>query len=176
MNLHDKIQGTIENGGKSLQKQTRTRKPALFNLQVIRDDTFNYDALPPGETPANIATYYNNAIKGIYPHNETVESFIVILINTRRKIQGHFIVSMGILDTLLVHAREVFRGAIVANAAAIVLMHNHPSGDPAPSEADIRATRDLIRAGQLLKIEVLDHVIMGENQHCSLREKGYFYS
>jgi DNA repair protein RadC len=175
MNLFDKIQGTIENGGKSLQKQTRTRKPALFNLQVIRDDSYNYDALPVGDTPAKIAEYYNNAIKGIYPHNETVESFVVILLNTRRKIQGHFIVSTGILDTLLVHPREVFKGAIVANAAAIILMHNHPSGDPAPSEADIKVTRDLIRGGQLLKIEVLDHVIMGENRHCSLRELGYFY-
>ena len=110
MNLHDKIQGTIENGGKSLQKQTRTRKPALFNLQVIRDDSYNYDALPAGDSPNKIAEYYNNAIKGIFPHNECVESFIVVLVNTRRKIQGHFLVSQGTLDTLLVHARDVFRG------------------------------------------------------------------
>ncbi|MDE1966546.1 MAG: hypothetical protein KGI45_00510 [Patescibacteria group bacterium] len=54
-------------------------------------------------------------------------------------------------------------------------MHNHPSGEPQPSEGDIKATRDLIRAGQLLKIEVLDHVIMGNPNHCSLRELGYFY-
>ena len=59
------------------------------------------------------------------------------------------------------HPREVFRVAVIGSAAAIVLMHNHPSGDPTPSEADIKVTRDLIRAGQLLKIEVLDHVIMG---------------
>jgi len=59
-------------------------------------------------------------------------------------------------------------------AAAVVLAHNHPSGDPTPSEADIRVTRDLMRAGQLLRIEVLDHVIVGHNRHCSLRELGYF--
>jgi DNA repair protein RadC len=76
-----------------------------------------------------------------------------------------------------VHAREVFRtAAIIAGASAIVLMHNHPSGEPQPSEADIKVTRDLIRAGQLLKIEVLDHVIVGKPSHSSLRELGYFYS
>ncbi len=88
----------------------------------------------------------------------------------------HVLVSTGTLDTLLVHAREVFRAAIVAAASAVVLMHNHPSGEPEPSEADIRVTRDLIRAGQLLKIEVLDHVIVGAAKHCSLRCLGYFYS
>ena len=62
----------------------------------------------------------------------------------------------------------------MTSAAAIILMHNHPSGDPTPSEADIKVTRDLIRAGQLLKIVVLDHVMVGTGKHCSLRELGYF--
>jgi DNA repair protein RadC len=78
------------------------------------------------------------------------------------------------MDTILVHPREVFRAAIIAGAAAVVLMHNHPSGEAQPSEADIKVTRDLIRAGQLLKIEVLDHVIVGNPNHCSLRELGYW--
>ena len=78
------------------------------------------------------------------------------------------------MDTILVHPREVFRLAIMTAAAAIVIMHNHPSGEATPSEADIKVTRDLIRAGQLLKIEVLDHVIMGKPNHVSLRELGYF--
>ena len=91
-------------------------------------------------------------------------------------------VTDGTIDTLLVHAREVFKHAIAANASAIVLAHNHPSGDPTPSEADIKVTRDLIRAGQLLKIDVLDHVIIGRTtperakDFASLRELGYFYS
>jgi DNA repair protein RadC len=89
-------------------------------------------------------------------------------------------ISDGTLETILVHAREVFRPAIIASAAAIVLVHNHPSGDPTPSEADIKVTRDLIRAGQLLKIEVLDHVILGRatqerpKDYVSLRELGYW--
>ena len=83
-------------------------------------------------------------------------------------------VSHGTLDTILVHPREAFRVAIVANAAVIVVVRNHPSGDPTPSEADIKMTRDLIRAGQLLRMEVLDHVIIGRPGHCSLRAMGYF--
>ena len=81
-----------------------------------------------------------------------------------------------------VYEVEVFRGAIAANASALIIVHNHPSGDPTPSEADIKVTRDLIRAGQLLKIDVLDHVILGRateqrpKDFTSLRELGYFYS
>jgi DNA repair protein RadC len=111
-----------------------------------------------------------------------VEQFQVVLLNTRRKLIRVERISQGTLDTILVHPREVFRAAITARASAIVLAHNHPSGDPTPSEADIKVTRDLIRAGQLLKIEVLDHIILGarteerQRDFVSLRELGYFYS
>jgi len=98
---------------------------------------------------------------------------VVLILNTPRRVKGHYLVSIGTMDTILVHAREVFRLAIMANASAIVIMHNHPSGDATPSEADIKLTRDLIRAGQLLKIEVLDHVIIGEPDFISLRALGY---
>ncbi len=110
-----------------------------------------------------------------------VETFQVLLLNVRHRLIRVERVSQGTLDTLLVHPREVFRAAITANASAVVLVHNHPSGDPAPSEADIKATRDLIRAGQILKIEVLDHVILGRRtadrarDYVSLRELGHFY-
>jgi len=111
-----------------------------------------------------------------------VEHFQVVLLNTRRRLMRVEKLSQGTLDTLLVHPREVFRPAIAAGASAIVVVHNHPSGDPTPSEQDIKVTRDLIRAGQLLRIEVVDHVILGrrtpERGHdfVSLRELGYFYS
>jgi len=113
---------------------------------------------------------------------KNVESFQVLLLNTRKKLIRMEAISDGTLDTLLVHPREVFRAAIAANAAGVVLVHNHPSGDPAPSEADIKVTRDLIRAGQLLKIEVVDHIIIGHasldraKDYASLRELGYFYA
>lgn len=74
----------------------------------------------------------------------------------------------------LVHSREIFRIAIATAAAALIVLHNHPSGESTPSDADVKVTRDLIRAGQLLKIEVLDHVIIGNGNRSSLRELGYF--
>ena len=92
------------------------------------------------------------------------------------RVYGHQLVTIGTLDTLLVHPREVFNVAVAMRAAAVVMMHNHPSGEATPSEADIKITRDLIRAGQPLKIEVLDHVIIGAGQHRSLREIGCFYN
>ena len=110
-----------------------------------------------------------------------VEHLQVLLLNTRKKLIRIEKISQGTLDSLLVHPREVFKFAITANAAAVVLAHNHPSGDPTPSEQDIKVTRDLIRAGQLLKIDVIDHVIMGKptegrsRDYVSLRELGYFY-
>lgn len=113
---------------------------------------------------------------------KNVETLQILLLNTRRRLIRMEEVTDGTIDQLLVHPREVFKSAIAANAAAIVLAHNHPSGDPTPSEADIKVTRDLIRAGQLLKIEVLDHVIIGRptlerpKDYSSLRELGYFYA
>lgn len=110
-----------------------------------------------------------------------VETLQVLLLNTRRRLIRIEEISNGTLDTILVHPREVFKSAIAANAAAMILAHNHPSGDPTPSEADVKVTRDLIRAGQLLKIEVIDHIIIGRatteraKEYSSLRELGYFY-
>jgi DNA repair protein RadC len=132
---------------------------------------------PVLDTPERIAELLREDNRGY-----EVENFQVVLVNTRRKLIRVEQVSQGTLDTLLVHPREVFKAAIAASAAAIVIVHNHPSGDPTPSEADIKVTRDLIRAGQLLKIDVLDHVILGRatadrlKDYVSLRELGYFYA
>ena len=112
---------------------------------------------------------------------KNVEAFQVVLLNTRKKLIRVEEISQGLLDTILVHPRDVFRAAITANAAAIILIHNHPSGDPTPSEADIKVTRDLIRAGQLLKIEVVDHIVIGRasaeraKDYSSLKELGHLH-
>src|SRR5690242_8146017 len=128
------------------------------------------------DTPERAAEYWRAHVTAHPASNPDVECLVALLLNTRRRIKGHVLVSTGTLDTLLVHPREVFRAAIVAAASAILIMHNHPSGESQPSEADIKVTRDLIRAGQLLKIEVLDHVIVGNPNRSSLRELGYFYA
>jgi RadC-like JAB domain-containing protein len=127
------------------------------------------------ETPDHAANYWRLHVATNPYFNAECECFVVLLLNTRRRVKGHQLVTIGTMDTLLVHPREVFRVAVITSASAIVLMHNHPSGDPTPSEGDIKTTRDLIRAGQLMKIDVLDHVIMGNPNRASLRELGWFY-
>ena len=133
------------------------------------------DAMQLCDTPDKAADYWRLHIATNPYFNAECECFAVLLLNTRRRVKGHHIVSIGAQDTILVHPREVFRLAIATAANAIVLAHNHPSGEPTPSEADIKVTRDLIRAGQLLKIEVLDHVIIGNPNRSSLRELGYSF-
>jgi DNA repair protein RadC len=144
-------------------------------LLTLREQPLPADMLLT-DTPDKAAEFWHAAIASQPRFNPEVENFAVLFLNTRRRVKGFQIVSQGTADTLLVHPREVFRVAIVASAAAVVLLHNHPSGESTPSEADIKVTRDLIRAGQLLKIEVLDHVIIGREQRTSLRELGYFYA
>ena len=149
--------------------------PQEFKVMSLRDCP-----VPSGmlvcETPQQVADYWRLHIATTPQFNPECECMAVLILNTRRRVKGHQLLTIGTMDTILVHAREVFRGAIIAAAAAIAIIHNHPSGDPTPSEADIKVTRDLIRAGQLLKIEVVDHVIMGNPTHSSLRELGYFHS
>jgi DNA repair protein RadC len=149
---------------------------AAFAL-ARRMETEKREESPVLDNPATIVSYMRemNRVKD-------VEEFHVLLLNTRRRLIRVDKISDGTLDTVLVHPREVFKTAIAANAAAIVLVHNHPSGDPTPSEADVKVTRDLIRAGQILKIDVLDHIIFGcatkerSKDYSSLRELGHFYS
>jgi DNA repair protein RadC len=152
----------------------RDFNPKEYKVTALRDCPVPSDLLIC-ETPDHAAAYWRLHIETHPYFNPDCECFVVLLLNTRKRVKGHHLVSIGTMDTILVHSREVFRAAIVSCASAIVLMHNHPSGDSAPSEADIKVTRDLIRAGQLLKIEVLDHVVLGNPNRSSLRELGYFW-
>lgn len=147
---------------------------AAFALARIMAKELRQDA-PVLDTPEAVANLMREDTRV-----RNVETFQVLLLNTRRRLIDVAKIADGTLDTILVHPREVFKPAIAANAAAIILLHNHPSGEATPSEADIKVTRDLIRAGQLLKIEVLDHIILGRatqerpKDYVSLRELGYF--
>lgn len=150
-----------------------------YRAIVLREEPLPFDRTLL-DTPENVFSFYQAQVPDSPRFTPSVENFGVVLVNTRRRLVGWQIISTGTLDTLLVHAREVFRLAILCNAAAVVAFHNHPSGDPTPSEADIKVTRDLIRAGQLLKIDLLDHLIVGAPTYerpkawSSLRELGYF--
>jgi DNA repair protein RadC len=100
------------------------------------------------------------------------EEFHALLLNTQHRVIRDVLVTRGILDASLIHPREVFRTAIVESAAGVILVHNHPSGDPAPSGEDRSVTRQLAAAGRAIGIPVLDHVIVGEGRWVSLGEEG----
>ena len=147
------------------------KPPAEFKVLRVRECVTPADLI---DTPERAAEYWKANIATAPWFDPAKEAFVVFILNTRRRILGHNLVALGGLDSVVVHAREVFRPVIVAAGSALILAHNHPSLDSSPSEADIRVTRDLIRAGQLLKIEILDHVIIGST-FTSLRSLGYFY-
>ena len=107
--------------------------------------------------------------------NETDrEGFWVILLDGRNRVVGINLIALGSLTSALIHPRETYKGAILANAAALILLHNHPSGDPTPSAEDVSLTRRLSEVGELLGIRVLDSIVIGENgAFRSLAEEGY---
>jgi DNA repair protein RadC len=99
-----------------------------------------------------------------------VEQFGVLILDAKHRVLKARLLSVGSLDASLVHPREVFRAAVLGGAAAVVLFHNHPSGDPTPSRDDCELTRRLIAAGELMGIDVLDHIILADTRYVSLRE------
>lgn len=101
-----------------------------------------------------------------------VEQFGVVLLDTRHRLVKAQVLTVGTLDCSLVHPRDVFRSALEANAACVVVFHNHPSGDPAPSAEDVALTRRLVAAGALLGVEVLDHLVLADASYYSFREAG----
>jgi DNA repair protein RadC len=122
------------------------------------------DVLPTIRSPADVA----NAAASIRKNKK--ENFVVLCLNARNQIIRKETISIGSLNASIVHPREVFQPAIKESAASIVLVHNHPSGDTKPSDDDIELTRRLVRAGEIMGIEVLDHVIVSEKKHLSMKE------
>jgi DNA repair protein RadC len=104
--------------------------------------------------------------------SRAVEQFGIVLLDTKHRVLRTTVLSVGTLDASIVHPREIFREAAAHGAAAIVLFHNHPSGDPEPSKDDVALTLRLVAAGVLMGIDVIDHVILADLRYCSLREKG----
>ena len=104
--------------------------------------------------------------------NLAQETFVTLTFNTKNQLIARHLISLGTLNSTLVHPREVFRPAITDGAANVVVAHNHPSGDPSPSAEDIKITRKLIEAGKQIEIAVLDHLIIGSKDFVSLRESG----
>lgn len=120
-------------------------------------------------SPYKIALYYMEDMR-----HRKQEVLKLLLLNTKARLIGENDISVGTVDQALVSPRDLFREALMANASSIILLHNHPSGDPTPSEDDVRVTARVFEAGALLGIRLLDHIIIGDNCFTSMKEKGLF--
>ncbi len=120
-------------------------------------------------TPDEVANLVRGRLKG-----KKKEYFLALLLDTRGQVIKIAEISVGSLDSSIVHPREVFKEAMSASAASVIFVHNHPSGDSEPSEDDIKLTERLVQAGEIVGIDVLDHIIIGDSSYLSLKSKGLF--
>lgn len=123
---------------------------------------------PTVRTPEDVARYLMEDLRYL-----SKEHFVCLFLNTKNHIVAKETLSMGSLNASLVHPREVFRAAIKQGSASLICAHNHPSGDPTPSREDINLTNRLVEAGNIIGIELLDHVIIGDGIFVSLKEQGH---
>ncbi len=119
-------------------------------------------------SPSTIAAYYMEEMR----HLER-EHLKIVLLDTKHQVIGDYILSVGTVNSSLIHPREIFIHALKRDAVKIVLMHNHPSGNPAPSPEDIAVTQRVKEAGEVLGVPLMDHIIIGDGRYVSLKEKGY---
>jgi len=139
-----------------------------FRLQLVREAPAD---IPQANPVLDAPTAVFRQLQPLFAELDR-EHFVVLALDARNRPIGCNTVSIGTLSASLVHPREVFKFAILANAAAVILAHNHPSGEVSPSQDDIELTRRLVQVGEVLGIEVLDHIVLGGQYYCSLKEQG----
>jgi len=127
-------------------------RSALIQLPLIRESPHGYM-----RTPEDVVAVCEDM------RDLAQEIFQVLIVNARNRLLNRNLIGVGVADSALIHAREVFRNCIVLNAAACILVHNHPSGDPTPSAEDVKLTKQLVQAGSIVGIKVLDHIIVGRS-------------
>lgn len=124
---------------------------------------------PAIKSPEDVAALVRSQLKG-----KKKEHFLLLCLDSRNRLINYRPVSMGSLDTSIVHPREVFKEAVASNAASVIFVHNHPSDDPEPSKEDIELTKRLVKAGEIMGIDVLDHIIVCDTTYLSLKAKNLF--
>ena len=146
-------------------KAARVLAALELGARLASDGGANVPAL---QSPADAARY-------LLPRYSArpVETFGLLALDARHRLRREAVISVGCLTASLVHPREVFQEAVVSRAAALVLFHNHPSGDPEPSAEDLALTRRLAAAGSLMGIEILDHLVLGAGRYVSLKDRGH---
>ena len=138
-----------------------------YDIRLIRDGRISVNATPIVRTPQDTLPVLEPELSEL-----AYEKFVALALSTKNHVIAVLPVSSGSLNASVVHPREVFQRAILANCASLILAHNHPSGDPSPSPEDIALTRKLVEAGEILDIPVLDHVILGYAKYVSFKERG----
>ena len=156
-------------GVKGIGLAKATQIKAAFELSSRLGSYAEVTAKPVVETPEDVAGLVGGRLGG-----KKKEHFLALLLDTRNQLIKMAEISVGSLDASIVHPREVYKEAISASAAAVIFVHNHPSGDPTASEDDIRLTKGLVEAGEIIGIEVLDHIIIGGKKLFSLKREGLF--
>ncbi len=138
----------------------------IYELKVVREPT-GYRVLKRFQASEDVYRMFCDRFE-----RSDREEFIVVLLDNKNRMLEFNVVSTGSLTASIVHPREVFKPAILTSAAGIILTHNHPSGDPAPSSEDVEITKRLKEVGEMMGIRVLDHVIVGDNRYFSFSDKG----
>ena len=142
---------------------------AAFELSNRLESYAESGDKPLVKTPEDVAGLVKSRLK-----DKKKEYFLALLLDTRNQLIRVAEISIGSLDSSIVHPREVFKEAVSASAAVVIFVHNHPSGDPEASEDDVRLTKRLAEAGEIMGIDVLDHIIIGEKKYLSLKREGLF--
>ena len=139
----------------------------IVSIKMIKEASFLYQTRTIS-SPKDAYEMIKEQLEGL-----DREQFIIACLNTKNEPTNITVVSVGSLNKAIVHPREVFKTAILSNAASIMAFHNHPSGETTPSQQDIQLTQRLVEAGELLGIKLLDHLIIGDRSFTSLKQKGY---
>ena len=147
-------------------EKVRMHRLPIYRVTLVRESS-QPSMLNRITTPHNVFEIASSYLEGA-----DREHFVVIMLDTKNQVIGINTVAIGVLASCPIHPREVFKPAILANAAGVILLHNHPSGDPYPSQDDLLLTHRLKEAGKVLGIQVIDHVILGNMSYQSLKERG----
>jgi DNA repair protein RadC len=139
----------------------------VYSLRLVKESSAAYNVEKTIKNPTNASEVINQVFD---MQNQPNEVFAILCLNTKNKVVGAHIISQGSLNESIVHPREVFKAAMINNAASVILAHNHPSGDPEPSREDIETTNKLVQAGEIMGIKVLDHVIISDS-FLSMKER-----
>ena len=135
-----------------------------FRVSVVREHTDRYERFENSQSVCEIARQLLS--------DAPTERFLMFILNTKNRVLGFVEVSVGSLNASVIHPRDAYRAAVIMGASAVIVAHNHPSGDPAPSREDRECTKRLAHAGKILGIRLLDHVVVGEDGHYSFADAG----